>query len=131
MYVGSDRPALRDLYEHVVEEAAYKWRDLRVDLLPYERHAVLDIIEADGPNDVECCINVFERWLETTRDATWYQLIRALSSPNVRLNDLAFHLEQMIVREGEFYSTCRYSQVQHVAISLRSQINECTHAMSF
>ena len=105
MYVGSDRPALRDLYEHVVEEAAYKWRYLRVALL-LERHAMLDSDEVNCAYDaVECCRSVFKIWLDTTADASWDKLIRALR--NVQLNDLAVHLEQMIIREGELYSTCR------------------------
>ena len=105
MCVGSDQPTFKDLCKYVVKGAAYKWRDLGVELLPYERYAAWDSIEADNRNDVECCIKVFERWLVTTRDPTWNQLIRALRS--VQLNDLAVQLEQMIIREGEFYSTCR------------------------
>ena len=114
MYVGSDQPRLRDLYEHVVKEAAYKWRHLRVELLPYQLNE-LDIIDANWPHDaVRCCMNVFQKWLEYTANASWDQLIRALRS--VQLDSLAVQLEQMIIREGELYSTCRQSQVHHVAI---------------
>ena len=117
MYVGSDRPTLKDLHKYVVNEAALKWRDLGLELLPYERYGVLDNIEASSPcNAAKCCWSVFQKWLMTTEDASWNQLIRALRS--VQLNDLADRLEQMIIREGELYSTCRQSQVQHVAIIL-------------
>ena len=114
MYVGRYRPTLKDLCEHVVKEAAYKWRDLGVNLLPYERHAVLDSIEANSSYDaVKCCRSVFQKWLEPTPVVTWNQLIRALR--RVQLYDLADRLKRMI-REGQLYSTCRQSQVQHVAI---------------
>ena len=114
MYVGSDRPTrrptgrptLRDLQEHVAVEAAYKWRVLGLELLLYERYKDLNTIEAACAYDVvECCRDVFKLWLETTPDATWNQLIRALRS--VQLYGLADRLEQMIIREGELYSTCR------------------------
>ena len=105
MYAGSDRPKLRDLREHVVEWAACKWRELGVVLLPYHFYALSDGIGSTMLYDDKCCMSVFQRWLDTTVDATWDQLIRALKS--VELNYLADRLEQMIIRESEFYSTCR------------------------
>ena len=104
MYVGSDRPTLKDLHEHVVKEAALKWKDLGSEL--YQRYIVLDSIKLSSPPDaVQCCMHVFQRWLDTNIDASWNQLIRALK--RVQLYGLADRLEQMIIREGELYSTCR------------------------
>ena len=100
------RPTFKDLLEHVVKEAAHEWRALGLELLPYKRHAVLDIIEANSPHDVvKCCGDLFRNWLDTTVDASWDQLIRALW--RVQLYGLALHLEPMIIREAELYSTCR------------------------
>ena len=95
---GRDRPSLQDLSEHVVTIAADKWRDLGVQLLPrLGREKMLDMIAADHPHDVvSCCKCVLKKWLDTTTDATWNELIRALRSPKVQLGNLAGDLEQMV-----------------------------------
>ena len=94
---GGDRPSLQDLYEHVVTTAAGKWRDLGVQLLPRpDQEKMLDIIAANYPHDVvSCCKCVLNKWLDTTTDATWNELIRALRSSKVQLDNLAGELEQM------------------------------------
>ena len=73
-----------------------------MELLPstYLRPEKLDIIEADHCHDTVRCMKVLEIWLETSSDATWNQLIRALRSPSVQLYDLADQLERMIIKEG-------------------------------
>ena len=79
LYVGSDRPSLHDLDEHVVEKAAPKWRNLGEALLPYEQHAMLNVFAVDHPrDDRSCCMCVLKRWLDTDPDATWNELLRAL-----------------------------------------------------
>ena len=63
---------------------------------------MLDIIAADNPRDVvRCCKCVFKKWLETTSDATWNELIRALRSPSVQLDYFASQLEQKMITECE------------------------------
>ena len=75
---------------------ADKWKDVGVQLLRSDQEKMLDIIVADHPHDVvSCCKCVFKKWLETTTDATWNQLIKALRSPSIRLDYLAGQLEQM------------------------------------
>ena len=97
LIIGCDRPSLRALHDHVVNNVAGKWRDLGVQLLPPE---MVDIIAVDHPHDVvSCCKSVLKKWRETTTDATWNQLIRALRSPSVQLNHLAGQLEQMLITE--------------------------------
>ena len=74
---------------------ADKWKDLGVQLLVRSDH--LRIIAADHPHDaLSCCQCVLEKWLDTTTDATWNQLIAALRSPSVQLDYLASQLEQSI-----------------------------------
>ena len=74
-----------------------KWRDLGLQLLPPE---TVGIIAEDHPHSVvSCCRRVLERWQETTTDATWNRLIRALRSPGVQLNHLAGQFEQMLIPE--------------------------------
>ena len=96
--IGSDRPSLKDLHEHVVIQAAGKWRDLGVCLLSQPDQA--EMITADHSRDaVSCCKGILEKWLDTTTDATWDQLIRALRSPSIQLDHLAGQLEQMLITE--------------------------------
>ena len=101
MCTGSDRPSLKDLHEHVAIGAAGKWKDLGVYLLPQSGQAeMLKAIGADHPRDVVgCCKCVLEKWLDTTTDATWDQLITALRSPSIQLDYLASQLEQTLITE--------------------------------
>ena len=103
--VGSDRPLLKDLYDHVVNNVVGKWRDLGVKLLRPDQEKMLDIIAADHHDDVvSCCKCVLKKWLNTTTDATWNELIRALRSASVQLDYLAGQLEQMMITECKTYS---------------------------
>ena len=93
---------MKDLDKYIVKEAAHKWKDLGLQLLPYGGCAVLHMIEVDHPCDtVSCCRRVLEEWLDTTTDATWNQLTRALKNPRVQLDYLADRLEQMMVDKRE------------------------------
>ena len=92
---GDLQPQIKDLNDHVVLQAAVKWKDLGVQLLLPQHQGILDIIEKDHSNDnVTCCKCVLKKWLDTTTDATWNQLISALRSPGVQLDYLASQLEQ-------------------------------------
>ena len=94
MLVGTDRPSLRHLYNHVVPAVADKWRDLGVHLLDPSLidQRVLEVIAADHPHSVEdCCKKMFEKWLTTQLNPSWSQLIEAL-----KLTDLCYvasHIE--------------------------------------
>ena len=82
----------------MVNNVADKWRDLGVQLLRPDQQNQLNIIAADHPHDVVgCCKCVLKKWLDTTSDATWNELIRALRSPSVQLDYLAGQLEQMLI----------------------------------
>ena len=94
---------MRDLCDHVVREVAHKWKYVGLQLLRPEQQNELHIIEEDHPHDaVECCKCVLEKWLDTTTDATWNQLISALSSPTVQLDHLANQIEKMMIVEVRF-----------------------------
>ena len=105
--IGVRRPSLKDLYDHAVInlDAANKWRDLGVQLLPrLGQERMLDIIAADHPHDVVSCYKcVLKKWLDTTTDATWNELIRALRSPSVQLDYLAGQVEQKMMKECKIY----------------------------
>ena len=51
-----------------------------------------------------CCKFGLLKWLETTPDATWNQLIRALRSSSVQLDHFASHLEMMMTSQRMVYS---------------------------
>ena len=64
---------------------AARWHDLGTQLLTYDTVGVLDVIKANHPNDVSaCCNKMFVKWLELQPNATWSQLIIALS--NIGMN---------------------------------------------
>ena len=64
---------------------AARWHDLGTQLLTDDTVGVLDVIKADHPNDVRaCCNEMFVTWLELQPNATWSQLITALS--NIGIN---------------------------------------------
>ena len=111
--VGVDRPSLKDLYDHVVInlDAANKWRDLAVQLLPRpDQEKMLDIIAVDHPHDVvSCCKCVLKKWLDTTTDATWNELIRALRSPSVQLDYLASQIEQKMMGTCKIYGNGHFA----------------------
>jgi len=98
--VGDDRPTPKDLYNHVILQAAVKWRDLGVQLLDPPSESELDIIKEDHPQNVrECCKCVLRKWLEKTPDASWKQLLEALRSPCVELNHLADQIEYKLIMD--------------------------------
>lgn len=101
-HVGSSRPLLKDLYRHVVPIIASKWRDVGIELLRADKQNVLDIIETNHSHDaVTCCKCVLKKWLDTSIDASWNQLITALKSPSIDLDYLATQIEQMMTTKCE------------------------------
>ena len=62
------------------------------------------MLKRDYPHDDGCCKCVLEIWLETSADASWNQLIRALRSPCVHLYWLADQLEQTMSTECKIYN---------------------------
>ena len=86
----------------MASKVADKWRDLGVQLLPPNSEGEIRIIAKDNPNNAaDCCKRVLEKWLDTTTDATWNQIITALKSSTIQLNYLAHRLEQMMITETE------------------------------
>ena len=99
---------LKDLYEHVyvVASVAKKWNELGLQLLRSDQTHELDIIEINYPQDVvRCCKCVLKKWLDSSVDATWNQLIEALRCPSVGLNYFASELEQRLKPECKIIAT--------------------------
>ena len=57
----------------------------------------LEIIETQNPGNVaNCCRQMFIKWLETDKDASWKQLITELQRPGVKLNALAEQINKKL-----------------------------------
>ena len=82
-YVGHHYPTpkqLRNILKPDTSGLAARWHDLGTALLTNDTVGTLDVIKADHPNDVSaCCNTMFAKWLELQPNATWSQLIAALS----------------------------------------------------
>ena len=103
-YIVDDRPSLRDLHSHVVPGAAVKWRGLGIQLLDPASGNELDIIEKQNHYDVkECCVRMFQNWLDKTPDASWNHVLEALRCPSVELNHLANQIEQKFKEKCEIH----------------------------
>ena len=83
MYLGHYYPTPRQIKNVLKPDTsglAARWHDLGTQLLTDDTVGVLDVIKADHPNDVSaCCNKMFVKWLELQPNATWSQLITALS----------------------------------------------------
>ena len=65
-------------------------------LLREDQEAQLDVIQVDHKKDHKtCCKEMFWYWLKSNPDASWYQLVECLKSPNVELHKLAAEIEAM------------------------------------
>ena len=109
-HTGTDRPSLKDLYDHLVTSlvnnvANTKWINLGVQLL--QTHEI-DMIVASHHHNVITWQCVLQKWLETNINATWNQLIEALRRPSIQLDYLASQLEQMLIPERKIMSTYQY-----------------------
>jgi len=86
----------------VVPGAALKWKGLGVQLLDPTSGTELDIIEKQNHYDVkECCVHMFQKWLDKTPDASWNHVLAALRCPSVELNHLANQIEQKLIEKCE------------------------------
>ena len=86
----------------MVPSVAIKWKALGEVLLHRDivETGYLEIIEKNNPNNVEeCCNQMFIKWLQTDKDASWKQLITALQS-SVQLYTLAEQIKKKL-QKGE------------------------------
>ena len=80
---------------------ADKWRDIGVQLLhpTLISNRVLEVIAADHPHSVEgCCKSMFEKWLDTQKDASWNQLVEAIKT--IKLHAFASTLQKDVIGRG-------------------------------
>ena len=92
IYVGNDRPTLRQLTDVIEEGCSIRWYELGLRLLEEHTGAgILNEIENDCPNNVvRCCRKMFDKWLEQQPNANWDQLLTALN--HIGMNSVAEHI---------------------------------------
>ena len=96
---GRDYPTPRQIRNILKPEASgvvVHWYDLGIQLLNDKGGTgVLDAIKADHPNDVNaCCNKMFIKWLLMKPDATWSQLVTALT--RIGMNSVAADLSNQL-----------------------------------
>jgi len=99
LHTGTDYPTPRQIHNILKPEASgvvVQWYDLGIQLLDDKGGiGVLDAIKADHPNDVNtCCNKMFIKWLLMKPDATWSQLITALT--RIGMNTVAEDLNKQL-----------------------------------
>ena len=90
---------------------ADKWKDIGVHLLhpTLIDSRVLEVIEADHLHRVEgCCKSMFEKWLNTQKDASWNQLVEAIKS--IELHTLVSKLGDVIGK----VVLCSYIKISYI-----------------
>ena len=77
--IGSDKPKISELHDHVRGQVAPQWYDLGVQLLDDDEQAKkLDVIESDHTGKEKCCTAMFKYWLDVDKTASLDKLITGL-----------------------------------------------------
>ena len=88
---------LQNILKPVASGLAARWRDLGTQLFTDDTVGTLDVIKADHPYDVSaCCNEMFVKWLKLQPNATWSQLIAALS--NIGMNAAAENVIKCLIK---------------------------------
>ena len=95
LFIGTQRPSLRFLNQHVRDSVGLKWHDLGIELLDSKDVDKLDRIKANHLSNHERCAEMFKLWLWKP-SASWNQLIEALRQPYIELDTLATKIERML-----------------------------------
>ena len=91
-----DHPKLKELKRVMKYEGiTTKWYDISLELFD-SSGGIVDLIKENYPNDNDkCCTEMFKKWLQQRPDASWFQLVEALT--NTGLNAAAKY-----VTEGQY-----------------------------
>ena len=88
IYIVKDSPTLpqlQDVMRHDNTGFVVKWYELGLELLDSSISVrKLKEIKADCQNVSECCIKMFEEWLAQQPNASWDQLITAMTNLNMK-----------------------------------------------
>ena len=101
--IGTDKPTLQQLHNHVKDKVAARWRNLGVALLEEESRHMLNILEVNFPNDAqERYSRLFDYWLRIDTEASWNTLIDALEQIDEKV--LAAKLKKDLLKGISFSS---------------------------
>ena len=95
LHTASERPHGRYL-KNVRSLFAKKWYDIGLELFDLEDESELELIKSSKLGKVECCAEMLELWLHRQPYATWNQLLEALESPGIELNNVALKIRRML-----------------------------------
>lgn len=96
-FTEADLPSLKYLYRYAKTDVANQWYAIGVELLGLQNESLLNTIKAEYRGDAsKCTVEMFLLWLEKKHDASWNQLIQALRKPNIKLENLASKVENML-----------------------------------
>ena len=85
-----------------IEHIVTKWYSLGLELL--DSNSALKVIKADHHNDVNtCCRVMFEKWLQSTPNASWNHLLTALD--NIEMKAAADAIRKQ-VNSGIYIGIC-------------------------
>ena len=77
----ADRPTIKDLNNHVIEQYAICWKQLGVELGVKNYH-IANITENNASRKLrqveECCSQMLQKWLDIDPSATWAKLDDAI-----------------------------------------------------
>lgn len=88
----------------MVPSATIKWKSLGEVLLDPDlvNKGELEMIQTSNPKDVvEWCKRMFIKWLETSKKASWNQLIEVMESPGIQLNHLANQIKNTLQEKSK------------------------------
>ena len=82
-YIGNDRPTVKELNNHVVEQYAIHWRQLGAELGLKDFH-IANITENNASRQLRlvehCSSQMLQKWLEINPLATWGKLDDAVKN---------------------------------------------------
>ena len=90
------KPSIKKLLSYnVITDVGPKWYQLGIALLDEEHMSQLKIIKKDNDDEIGRCTDLFIFWLQSQSNPTWYQLVQALRSNGVNLENVATTLERI------------------------------------
>ena len=77
----------------IINDIAPKWYELGIGLLDEDKLGQLNIIQANYTEVIRRCTAMLMYWLESHSNVTWNDLVKALRTPGVDLNNVATMVE--------------------------------------
>ena len=131
--LGSDKPKISELHDHVRGVIAPQWYDLGIQLLDDEHTEKLDVIQSNHRDSEQCCTAMFQCWLKVDKAASWDKLITALK--HVSHVTLAEKIKAMTSKGGVGMSTyivlILYMHACMYICYYTSTVYVCTHIATY